>query len=81
MGKWCTREAQRVEHLDYFIVDQRIAPAIMRATRLTGFGIAPHTPVRLAISSASPPQNPRRPTAGLHAQGAGRQELGRMAAH
>ena len=33
-------------------MDRRIAPAVMRITRLTGFGVSPHTPVRLAIRAA-----------------------------
>ena len=35
--------------LDYFVIDRRLGPAVAYIKKLTGFGISPHHPVRLAL--------------------------------
>ena len=37
--------------IDYFVVDRRLMDSVVYVKHLEGFGIAPHYPVRLAISA------------------------------
>ena len=35
--------------LEHFVVDRRLGPAVAYVKRLSGFGTAPHHPIRLAL--------------------------------